>query len=267
MYFDKPWCDWTGDESRKAQYDSVAKNIITSSLNLDEFFKVSQCTSAKEMWDVLEVMYEGTSDVKRARKHTLIQEYELFRMKPWETIAEVQKRFTHIVNHLIGLDKVFDKEERNIKILKCLDRSWQPKGTAISETRDLSTLTTATLFGKLREHEMEMIRLNEQEHSDRKQNGITLKSAVQKEDSDDECSSSCSETETLTLLTRKFSKFLKKKGKEKSQPFKRYNNKKVDNSTNITCFGCGKQGHVKMECPNQAPKEKASEKRYVKNKK
>jgi len=48
------------------------------------------------------------------------------------------------------------------------------------------------------------------------------------------------ETETLTLLTRKFSKFLKKKGKEKSQPFKRYNNKKVDNSTNITCFGCGK---------------------------
>jgi len=69
------------------------------------------------------------------------------------------------------------------------------------------------------------------------------------------------------LLTRKFSKFLKKRGKEKSQPLKRYNNKKVDNSTNITCFGCGKQGHIRMECPNQAPKEKASEKKYVKSKK
>jgi len=42
-------------------------------LNLDEFFRVSQCSPTKEMWDVLEVTHEGTSDVKRARKHTLIQ--------------------------------------------------------------------------------------------------------------------------------------------------------------------------------------------------
>ena len=31
---------------------------------------------------------------------------------------------------LTGLGKVFDREELNIKILKCLDRSWQPKVTA-----------------------------------------------------------------------------------------------------------------------------------------
>jgi len=53
-----------------------------------------------------------------------------------------KKRFTHIVNHLIGLGKEFDKEELNIKVLKCLDRSWQPKVTTISETRDLSILTS-----------------------------------------------------------------------------------------------------------------------------
>ena len=42
-------------ENKKMQYDCVAKNIITFALNLDEFFKVSQCSSAKEMWDILEV--------------------------------------------------------------------------------------------------------------------------------------------------------------------------------------------------------------------
>jgi len=144
-------------ENKKMQYDCVAKNIITSALKLDELFRVSQCSLAKEMWDILEVTHEGTTNVKRARKHALIQEYELFRMQQGETIADVQKRFTHIVNHLIGLGKQFDREELNIKILKCLDRSWQPKVTAISETRDLTTLTTVTLFGKLREHELEMI--------------------------------------------------------------------------------------------------------------
>jgi len=47
------------------------------------------------MWDVLEVTYEGTSDVKKARKHTLNQEYELFRMQQGETNTDVQKRLTH----------------------------------------------------------------------------------------------------------------------------------------------------------------------------
>jgi len=155
-------------EKKKMQYDCVAKNIITSALNLDEFFIVSQCSSAREMWDILEVTHEGTTDVKRARQHELIQEYELFRMQQGETIADVQKRFTHIVNHLIGLGKQFDREELNIKILKCLDRSWQPKVTAISETRDLTTLTTVALFGKLREHELEMIRLIEMETVEKK---------------------------------------------------------------------------------------------------
>ena len=83
----------------------VVKNIITSALNLDEFFRVSQYSSAKEMWDILKVTHEGINDVKRARKQALIQEYELFIMQHGENIVDVQKRFTHIVNHLIGLGK------------------------------------------------------------------------------------------------------------------------------------------------------------------
>jgi len=73
----------------------------------------------------------------------------MFRMLKGESIVEVQKRFTHIINHLMSLGKTFDKEELNIKILKCLDRSWQPKFTAISESKDLTSLTTTSLFGTL----------------------------------------------------------------------------------------------------------------------
>jgi len=89
-------------------------------------------------------------------------------MQAGETIADVQKRFTHIVNHLIGFGKTFDKEELNIKVLKCLDRLWQPKVTAISKSKDLSTLSTTALFGKLREHELEMNQFKEQESGERK---------------------------------------------------------------------------------------------------
>jgi len=55
----------------------MTKNIITSALNFDEFFRVSQCSPTKEMWHILVVTHQGTSYVKRARKHALTQEYEL----------------------------------------------------------------------------------------------------------------------------------------------------------------------------------------------
>lgn len=73
------------------------------------------CAMTKEMWDVLEVTHEVTYEVKRAIKNSLIQEYEIFRMKSGETIYDMQRRFTHIVNHLLALAKTFDKEEINTR--------------------------------------------------------------------------------------------------------------------------------------------------------
>jgi len=77
----KPFAQWTADENRRAQYDVKARNIISSALTLDEFYKIFVCTSAREMWEILRVTHEGTNDVKRARKNSLIQEYEMFRMQ------------------------------------------------------------------------------------------------------------------------------------------------------------------------------------------
>ena len=68
---------------------------------MDEYFRVSNYRSAKDMWDTLQVTHEGITDLKRSIVNTLTHEYELFRMKTNEsTIQDMQKRFTHIVNHL-----------------------------------------------------------------------------------------------------------------------------------------------------------------------
>uniref|UniRef100_A0A151UH72 Retrovirus-related Pol polyprotein from transposon TNT 1-94 n=1 Tax=Cajanus cajan TaxID=3821 RepID=A0A151UH72_CAJCA len=111
------------------------------------------------MWDTLQVTHEGTSDVKRSRKHTLIREYELFRLQNGESISDFQKRFTHLINHLVDL---------GIKVLQCLDRSWQAKVTTIEDSKDLTSLTLATLFGKLREHEQKLHIFDEHEQQDKK---------------------------------------------------------------------------------------------------
>ena len=84
------------------------------------------------------------------------------------------------MNHLKALGKTSEKEELNIKILKSLNRAWQPKVTTISESRDLTTMSMTTLFGKLREHELELGRLKEEEEGEKRQS-IALKAAAKTE--------------------------------------------------------------------------------------
>ena len=97
--------------------------------------------------------------------------------------------------------------------------------TAISETRDLTTLTTTTLFGELRKHELEMTRLKEMETVEKKSRSLALKKKTAEVESSEESSNECSDTENLNLLTRRFQKFIKMKGKMKNQQSKRYNKK------------------------------------------
>ena len=84
-----------------------------------------------------------------------------------------------------------------------------------------------------------MNRLNDQEHEEKHVRSITLKVVGHR---DVQESSEGSDGETLNLLTRKFSKLLKKDNKDKNQSSNRYNSKKLNdfNSNNYTCFRCGK---------------------------
>jgi len=97
------------------------------------------------------------------------------------------------------------------------------QGHSISESKDLTSRTIVSLFGKLREHELEMNKLNVQESEDKHVRNINLKAAGHKNCQD---SSDDSEGETLSLLTRKFSKFLKKTN-NKNQSSNMYNSKKL----------------------------------------
>jgi len=113
---------WSDNDKKKVQHNLKAKSIITSALRIDEYFIVSNCQSAKEMWDTLEVKNEGMSDVMRSRINTLTHEYELFRMNQNESIQDIQKRFTHIINHLALLGKTVSNGDLINKVLRCLNR-------------------------------------------------------------------------------------------------------------------------------------------------
>ncbi|XP_061351548.1 uncharacterized protein LOC133296561 [Gastrolobium bilobum] len=214
----KKHTDFTREELEKAQYNSKAKNLIVNALGKDEYYRVSSCKTAREMWLILETTHEGTSEVKRSKQNALSREFELFEMHEGESIFDMQKRFMHIVTSMDALNIFHDDELLVNKILRCLTKEWDAKASAIYEAKDLSTMSIATLFGKLQEYELELNRRANRELNKKKQKGLALKasSSHSKENKESKQSkkvtdtssseSSTGEDNEMTMFVKKFNK-------------------------------------------------------------
>ena len=122
-------------------------------------------------------------------------------------------------------------------------------------------MTMAALFGKLREHELKLGRLNEEKDQERKKiiafKFEVVKSKSPKEDYD-------SDDENMSLMIKKFTKFMKSKDRGHHKRYKNENQKFV---SNFNCYGCGEVGHVKANFPNaKKGKEKKGKNVFKKNK-
>ena len=109
--------EWTSEHIMQSKLNLSVMNIMQCVIHPDEFFRVSMCSSAKEMWDNFKLIYEGTSEVKATKANILVHEYELFRMKPKEMIFEMFARFTSITNGLKALGKEYTNMDLVRKIL------------------------------------------------------------------------------------------------------------------------------------------------------
>ncbi|KAH9705964.1 hypothetical protein KPL70_012065 [Citrus sinensis] len=176
----KPSRDWNEFEKRKAYLNSKAMNALFCALDKKEFHRVSSCESANEIWHKLEVVYEGTNQVKESKI----------------------SRFTDIVNTLGALGKTFSNSEKVKKIIRSLPKEWRPKRTAIEEAKDLNVLPIDDLIGSLISYEEDLAA--EKGHEEKKKN-IALKASKRESDEESEM-----DDEELAMLARRFRNFTRR---------------------------------------------------------
>ncbi|KAH9770963.1 hypothetical protein KPL71_012543 [Citrus sinensis] len=234
----KPSRDWNEFEKRKASLNSKAMNALFCALDKKEFHRVSSCESANEIWHKLEVVYEGTNQVKESKISRYTRQYELFRMEQNENVYSMYTRFTDIVNTLGALGKTFSNSEKVKKIIRSLPKEWRPKRTVIEEAKDLNVLPIDDLIGSLISYEEDLTA--EKCHEEKKKN-IALKASKRESDEESEM-----DDEELAMLARRFRKFYKKNNEQRK--FKGCKNKK-EKKEPITCYECKKPGHIRPECP------------------
>ena len=78
--------------------NSKARNALPCALSKEEYAKVHNFRSAKQMWDILAIRYEGSLQVKRNNLSLLTQKYKLFNMEEGEDIQCMFGRFKIIFN-------------------------------------------------------------------------------------------------------------------------------------------------------------------------
>ena len=107
------------------------------------------------MCETLENHYEGNIQVRSKKVQLHVHEYELFKMKPYESITEMTNRLNALLTTLRKLGKHYCKEDVNTKILRVLPKNdWESRVTSIEESDNLSKLSTDILIGKLLNHEL-----------------------------------------------------------------------------------------------------------------
>ncbi|XP_070025198.1 uncharacterized protein [Nicotiana sylvestris] len=77
---------------KKWEKNAKAKKWLVCGLGPEEYSRIQSCTTAKEIWDTLQVAREVTPQVKRSRGTLLYSQYENFTVKEGETIQEMYTR-------------------------------------------------------------------------------------------------------------------------------------------------------------------------------
>ena len=109
--------EWDEAEKPKIEKNARAINLLYCALSTDEYNRISACETAQEIWDKLEIAYEGNSQVKQSKIDILVHSYELFKMQPDESVSQMFARFTNITNGLKSLGKSYTESEMTRKVL------------------------------------------------------------------------------------------------------------------------------------------------------
>ncbi|KAI0519752.1 hypothetical protein KFK09_007212 [Dendrobium nobile] len=239
-----PFVDWTVEECDIAQLNSKCLNSFFCALKSKDYMRISTYKSGKDIWDRLYITYEGTNEVKQSRLNILLHDYELFCMKPNESISDNYTRFTQIVTSLHALGRELTNAEMVNKILHYLPTTYDAKITAITESKDLNIYSIDNLLGSLIAYEQGVSQKKIDAGELRREKNITLKV----EESESEHSQSEDE-DNIALMTRQFKSFLKRKKKRHQQWNRGKFNRNVKVSIDVICYECRKPRYIKTDCP------------------
>nr|XP_043611717.1 uncharacterized protein LOC122583368 [Erigeron canadensis] len=274
----KDRADWGDEDRRLANLDVRARNFIVQAVPKNIYHSIKMCSTAKKMWGTLTIMFEGCSTSMESTITTLTRRYERFFSLRNESLIDTHTRFNALVNDLAAVGITKKIEVLKSKVLDSLPPKWNNYISSVKLSFVYHDLDLPGLFGLLHNQECSEAKKLIVMGDSYSQPPTALVASMTKHPSsisneiipciNESCSviskieSICSESEVeesdgdelaneVAMLAdrirrRSFGKF---KGKGKSGQADK--TKKPFDMSKVTCYKCGKTGHMAGDCTSK----------------
>ncbi|KAG7533848.1 Zinc finger CCHC-type superfamily [Arabidopsis thaliana x Arabidopsis arenosa] len=243
----KPKAKWTKNEKTMSRYNAKALSTIFTSVNKNQFKLIQGCESAKEAWDKLEKVFEGTKSVKISRIDRLASQFENLRMDEHENVTDFSAKLCAIANEAHVIGKTYKDKKLVKKLLRCLPKRFEAQKAAMETAFNTDETPFDEIVGRLQAYEMD-----QQDVISNSVNRPTLY------ENDDKLRIKNLE-ESMGSLVKMFGKLLKDVGKRGKNSLENDHGtyKNVgEGRRGIQCHECRGFGHIKSACPSIKKKKK-----------
>ncbi|KAK2430024.1 hypothetical protein QL285_028404 [Trifolium repens] len=138
--------------------DFKAMFFIHQCVDIINFQKIENATSAKQCWEILEKGRAGDAKLKQVRLQTLKRQFELLQMEANEKVSEYFNRIQQVSNSMKSCGEEVTDHNIVSKIMRTLSYKFDTIAVAIEESKDLSTMKVEELQCSLEAYEQ---RVNE----------------------------------------------------------------------------------------------------------
>nr|GEU96414.1 integrase, catalytic region, zinc finger, CCHC-type, peptidase aspartic, catalytic [Tanacetum cinerariifolium] len=145
----KKYSKLSAAEAIQADCDIKATNIILQGLPPEVYALVSTHKIAKELWERIQMLMQGTSLTKQERECKLYDAFDKFAYQKGETLRDFYLRFSLLLNDMNMYNMKLEQFQVNTKFLNTLPSEWSKFVTDVKLVRDLHTTNVDQLHAFL----------------------------------------------------------------------------------------------------------------------
>ncbi|GJR25842.1 retrovirus-related pol polyprotein from transposon TNT 1-94 [Tanacetum coccineum] len=150
----KKYAELSATDKIQADCDMKAINIILQCLPTDIYSLVNHHRVAKDLWEKVQLLMQGTSLTKQERECKLYDAFDKFAHIKGESLDQYYLRFTQLMNDMNIYKMKLEQFQVNTKFLNRLPPEWSKFVTDVKLVKDLHTTNFDQLHAYLEQHEL-----------------------------------------------------------------------------------------------------------------